>query len=100
MVDLYADWCVACEELATRTLPDPRVRKALANTLWLQMDLSDSNNPETIRILKHFRVPGLPSVMFFDLNGVERTRYRVTGFLSPEDFVARVQAAFGKTATP
>jgi len=94
MLDLYADWCTACSELAHDTFPDPRVRKALANTVWLQADVGDTENPNNKQIMQHFGVIGLPSVMFFNIKGVEQTAYRVIGFLTPEDYVKRVQQAF------
>ncbi len=96
MLDLYADWCVACEELAELTFPKPAVRKALSNTVWVQADVGDDSNLESLRILEHFKVMGLPSVMFFDLKGEEQTRQRVLGFLTEEDFVKRVKRALNQ----
>lgn len=94
MLDLYADWCTACSELANDTFPDPRVRKALKNTVWLQADVGDDSIPQTLEIMQHFKVLGLPSVMFFNLQGKEQTNKRVIGYLTPEDYVARVHEAF------
>ena len=36
MLDLYADWCVACKEFEKYTFSDPQVQKALADTVLLQ----------------------------------------------------------------
>lgn len=94
MLDLYAEWCTACSELAQETFPDPRVRKALENTVWLQADVGDSEKDENIAIMKHYGVIGLPSVMFFNKNGQEQTALRVIGFLTPEQYVKRVHKAF------
>ncbi len=94
MLDLFADWCTACSELAEYTFPDPRVRKALKNTVWLQADVGDDSIPETLEIMQHFKVLGLPSVMFFNVEGKEQTNNRVIGYLTPEDYVARVHQAF------
>ncbi|RMH36548.1 MAG: protein-disulfide reductase DsbD, partial [Gammaproteobacteria bacterium] len=95
-VDLYADWCVACTELEANTLPDPRVRSAMADMLWLQVDLSDTDDPDNIAVIEHYNVPGLPTMMFFDEYGNELTRHRITGYLSPEQFAERVKEAFSK----
>ena len=90
----YADWCAACKELAEDTFPKAAVRKALENTVWLQADVDDNKNPDGEKIMKHFGAIGLPAVIFFDLNGKEKTRQRVLGFLTEEDFVKRVEKAF------
>ena len=94
MLDLYADWCAACEELASLTFPKASVRAALSNTVWLQADVGDDDNPESLRIMQQFKVIGLPSVMFFNTQGEEQTRKRVLGFLTEDDFVKRVKGAF------
>jgi len=94
MLDLYADWCAACDELAENTFPTAGVRQALKNSVWLQADVGDDSNPQSLNILKHFNVIGLPSVMFFNLKGEEQTRQRVLGFLTEDDFVKRVNTAF------
>lgn len=47
MVDLYADWCVACKEFEIYTFPDPNVINALNNTVWMQIDLTDTSANNT-----------------------------------------------------
>ena len=44
MVDLYADWCIACKEFEKYTFTQPNVQKALANTVWIQIDLTDTGS--------------------------------------------------------
>lgn len=90
MVDLYADWCVACKEFESRTFPDARVIKALENTVWMQIDLTD-NTPEGLEFQEHFEITGLPTILFFDKNGYELPRSRVTGFMKAEPFALHVE---------
>jgi thiol:disulfide interchange protein DsbD len=90
MVDLYADWCVACKEFETRTFPDPRVIKALENTVWMQIDLTD-NTPQGLEFQEQFNITGLPTILFFDKNGYEVPRARVTGFMKAEPFAKHVE---------
>jgi thiol:disulfide interchange protein DsbD len=90
MVDLYADWCVACKEFETRTFPDPRVIKALDNTVWMQIDLTD-NTPQGLEFQEQFNITGLPTILFFDRNGYEVPRARVTGFMKAEPFAQHVE---------
>jgi len=90
MVDLYADWCVACKEFETRTFPDPKVIKALENTVWMQIDLTD-NTPQGLEFQEQFNITGLPTILFFDKNGYEVPRARVTGFMKAEPFALHVE---------
>jgi len=90
MVDLYADWCVACKEFESRTFPDPQVIKALENTVWMQIDLTD-NTPEGLEFQEQFKITGLPTILFFDKNGYELPKGRVTGFMKAEPFAKHVE---------
>nr|WP_233095098.1 protein-disulfide reductase DsbD [Alteromonas sp. IB21] len=89
MVDLYADWCVACKEFEKYTFPDQKVVTALSNTVWMQMDLTD-NTPERQEIFDTFNVLGLPTILFFDKNGDEIEKARVTGFMKANAFAGHV----------
>jgi thiol:disulfide interchange protein DsbD len=96
MIDLYADWCVACKEFESRTFPDPRVIKALKNTVWMQIDLTD-NTPEGLEFQDHFNITGLPTILFFDKNGYELLRSRVTGFMKAEPFALHVEKSLNQS---
>ncbi|UAA38342.1 protein-disulfide reductase DsbD [Paraneptunicella aestuarii] len=92
MIDLYADWCVACKEFEKYTFPDPRVKAVLANTELFQIDLTD-NTPENLEFQEAFSVLGLPTIMFFDVNGTELERARVTGFMPADRFAEHINRA-------
>lgn len=93
MVDLYADWCVACKEFEKYTFPDPAVIDALSDTVWMQIDLTD-NTPINLQFQDHFSVLGLPTIMFFDTQGQEMSSARVTGFMRAEPFAEHVNRIF------
>ncbi|MDU2541841.1 MAG: protein-disulfide reductase DsbD, partial [Klebsiella sp.] len=44
MLDLYADWCVACKEFEKYTFSSPDVQQALKGTVLLQIDVT-KNSP-------------------------------------------------------
>jgi thiol:disulfide interchange protein DsbD len=90
MLDLYADWCIACKEFEKYTFPDPNVVKALENTVWMQIDLTD-NTPQNLAFQEYFKVLGLPTILFFDKNGYELSQSRVTGFMKAEPFAKHVE---------
>ncbi|QLW76508.1 protein-disulfide reductase DsbD [Citrobacter freundii] len=89
MLDLYADWCVACKEFEKYTFSDPLVQQALSNTVLLQADVT-ANNVQDVALLKHLQVLGLPTILFFDAQGKEQPNARVTGFMDAATFSAHL----------
>ncbi|WP_439098871.1 protein-disulfide reductase DsbD [Bowmanella dokdonensis] len=90
MIDLYADWCVACKEFEKYTFPDPAVKEALRNTVLMQIDLTD-NTPQSLEFQEEFFILGLPTILFFDKQGNELTQARVTGFMNADKFAAHLR---------
>lgn len=90
MLDLYADWCVACKEFEKYTFSDAAVQASLANAVLLQADVT-ANGAEQAALLKHLQVLGLPTILFFDPAGRELTAERVAGFMKAEAFNAHLQ---------
>ncbi|MGX2957309.1 protein-disulfide reductase DsbD [Ursidibacter arcticus] len=86
MLDLYADWCVACKEFEKYTFTDADVQQKLNQMLVLQIDMT-KNSPANDELMKHFNILGLPTILFFDEQGNELTQSRVTGFMSATDFL-------------
>ncbi len=94
MLDLYADWCIACKEFEKYTFSDSKVQKALANSVLLQIDLTDTGTSKNVELMEHFKVFGLPSILFFNLQGKELEQQRITGFMEADEFSAHVKAIF------
>lgn len=90
MVDLYADWCVACKEFEKYTFSDPLVRDQLSKVQLLQANVT-ANSASDNALLKRLNVLGLPTILFFDATGTEIPDSRVTGFLNAADFRAHLQ---------
>ena len=92
MLDLYADWCVACKEFEHKTFADPQVQTALSDVLLLRVDMT--NNSESNRtLMKALAVTGLPTIIFFNQQGEEIQAQRITGFLPAEAFMVTLNAA-------
>jgi thiol:disulfide interchange protein DsbD len=68
MLDLYADWCVACKEFEKYTFSDPQVQNALKETVLLQANVT-ANNAQDKALLKQLNVLGLPTILFFNEQG-------------------------------
>ena len=90
MLDLYAEWCVACKEFEKYTFSNPQVQQALGNTVLLQADVT-ANNAQDVALLKHLQVLGLPTILFFDAEGKEHPEARVTGFMDAATFSAHLR---------
>ncbi|MDN0108707.1 protein-disulfide reductase DsbD [Yersinia rochesterensis] len=90
MLDLYADWCVACKEFEKYTFSDDKVQRQLADTVLLQADVT-ANSTEQAAMLKKLNVLGLPTILFFDAQGNEITAARVTGFMDAAQFLQHLQ---------
>jgi len=91
MVDLYADWCVACKEFEHYTFPDAKVQSEFNHFQLIQVDLTSSDN-STIELMEEYTVFGLPSILFFNTQGEELSTQRVTGFLNADDFATHLAA--------
>ena len=85
MLDLYADWCVACKEFEQYTFSDEQVQTQFQKFKLIQADVT-RNNAQDVEILSRYKVLGLPTILFFDPEGKERSEYRVTGYMNAEDF--------------
>ncbi|WP_406670801.1 protein-disulfide reductase DsbD [Raoultella terrigena] len=90
MLDLYADWCVACKEFEKYTFSTAEVQQALKDTVLLQVDVT-KNSPQDVALLKHLRVLGLPTILFFNAQGEEQPAQRVTGFMDAAAFSAHLR---------
>jgi thiol:disulfide interchange protein DsbD len=86
IVDLYADWCIACREFEKYTFYEPEVQAELSNVVMLQIDLTDSSSDKSIAFMKYYQVLGLPTILLFDQTGSELKEARVTGFLQAKPF--------------
>ncbi|HEY4435571.1 MAG TPA: protein-disulfide reductase DsbD [Lelliottia sp.] len=90
MLDLYADWCVACKEFEKYTFSDPQVQNALKETVLLQANVT-ANSAQDKALLKELNVLGLPTILFFNEQGEEQPDGRVTGFMDAAAFSAHLR---------
>lgn len=90
MLDLYADWCVACKEFEKETFSDSSVQKAFGNMLLLQVDMT-KNSEENRALMTKYKVLGLPTILFFNRDGKEIEGSRVNGFMPPIEFLQWIE---------
>ena len=86
MVDLYADWCVACKELEKYTFSDERVSEKLNKLKLIKFDITETTE-EHSKYLQSMMVFGPPALFFFNEDGNEIIDARIVGFMGSEDFL-------------
>ncbi|MBY6096400.1 protein-disulfide reductase DsbD [Ferrimonas balearica] len=95
MLDLYADWCVACKEFEHKTFPQPQVTARTDKMVLLQADVT-ANDAQDIELLESYQVLGLPTLLFFTPEGEELNQLRVTGFMGPNPFADHLDAVLAQ----
>jgi thiol:disulfide interchange protein DsbD len=89
MVDVYADWCIACKELDQFTFSKMSVQTALAGYRWVKLDVT-ANTSAHQQWLKQQRIFGPPVILFF-AKGQEQVSGRVVGFINEARLLSHVQ---------
>jgi thiol:disulfide interchange protein DsbD len=101
IIDVYADWCVACQPIEKEVFPRVDVQDALKNFTLIQLDLTEYNASQDI-ILKQREILGPPTMLFLDHNAQEIRALRFTGTFSATQLLqqtAKVQEAL-KVSSP
>lgn len=80
MLDLYADWCVSCQEVEHITFADAQVIAALESFELIKLDITDTDDNHRA-LLKQLNLIGPPALLFFD-QGKEMTTERQIGTTS------------------
>jgi thiol:disulfide interchange protein DsbD len=84
LIDVYADWCVACVELDEQTWVVPAVQARVDDFVRLKLDFT-KETPWVSEMKKKYKITGMPTVI---LQEGEREITRFTGFKPADDFIA------------
>jgi thiol:disulfide interchange protein DsbD len=93
MIDLYADWCVACKEFEQYTFTDPAVKAEMAKFILLRADVT-KNSDTDLELLEAYSILGLPSLLFFNRQSDELSQQRITGFMDASKFSQHLQRVY------
>ncbi|KQZ27750.1 protein-disulfide reductase DsbD [Duganella sp. Root1480D1] len=90
ILDFYADWCVSCKEMEKLTFIDPAIQQRLADTILLQIDVTENNEADKA-MLQRFTLFGPPGIIMFNAAGQEIPDSRVIGFQDTGKFLRSLQ---------
>ena len=94
IIDFYATWCTPCRELEEITFHDAAVAKAAERDfVMVKVDVTKGGNPFHERLLREYGVKGVPTIVFLDANGKERTDLRLVDYLPAASFQGRMAEA-------
>lgn len=90
IIDVYADWCVACQPIEKEVFPRTDVQEALKNFTLIQLDLTEYNASQDI-ILKQREILGPPTMLFLNSNAQEIRELRFTGTFSAPQLIQQTE---------
>ncbi|MDX8238838.1 protein-disulfide reductase DsbD [Acinetobacter pittii] len=89
VIDVYADWCVACQPIEHRILKSPEVQSALAPYYLIKLDLSHYDQSHEA-LLKQWNILGPPTYLFLSPEQKEIRALRLTGAFSQQELLQQL----------
>jgi thiol:disulfide interchange protein DsbD len=90
VIDFSADWCLPCKELEHKTFNQPEVIEAARAVVALKADLTEHGSLDVRALREKFDIRGVPTIVFIDAAGSERTDLRAVEFIDKDEFLERL----------
>lgn len=89
IIDVYADWCVACQPIEKEVFPRADVQVALQDVVRIKLDLT---HPEASQdaLLKKWQILGPPTMIFLNSQQQEMRDLRLTGTFTAAQFLQKL----------
>ncbi|HEX5381855.1 MAG TPA: protein-disulfide reductase DsbD [Acinetobacter sp.] len=98
VIDVYADWCVACQPIEHRILKSAQIQQALSPYTLIKLDLShyDASHQQ---LLNQWDILGPPTYLFLNAQQQEVRGLRLTGAFSEAELLQQLKQ-FGQDLGP
>ena len=90
IIDVYADWCVACRPIEQQVLTSSTVKQALAEFYLIKLDLSHYDASHQA-VLNQWEILGPPTFLFLDARQQEIRSLRLTGAFNESTLLNQLQ---------
>lgn len=90
VIDVYADWCVACQPIEHKILKDPQVQQALNKFYLIKLDLSHYDETHQA-LLNQWDILGPPTYLFLNTHQQEIRELRLTGAFTEEKLLKQLK---------
>lgn len=90
LIDVYADWCVACQPIEKEVIPRTDIQVGLENIARIKLDLTEYEASQD-QVLKEWQILGPPTLIFLDFQHQEQRNMRLTGTFSAEQLLSRLK---------
>ena len=92
VIDVYADWCTACQPIEHHVLTQPDIQTALAPFYLIKLDLTQYDTSHQA-ILTQWDILGPPTYLFLDHQHQEQRNLRLTGEFNATTLKQQLQSA-------
>lgn len=89
LIDVYADWCVACQPIEKEVFPRSDVQTALKDVYLIKLDLSQYDASQDV-ILKKYEILGPPTLLFMSPQAQEMRALRLTGTFKADSLLEQM----------
>ncbi|OTH00011.1 protein-disulfide reductase DsbD [Acinetobacter sp. ANC 4973] len=89
IIDVYADWCIACQPIEHRVLKAAQVQQAIAPYFLIKLDLSAYDATHQA-LLNQWDILGPPTYLFLDPKQQEIRGLRLTGAFTEAELIKQV----------
>ncbi len=89
IIDVYADWCVACQPIERDVIPRTDVQDALKHVVRIKLDLTEQH-PSQDALLKKWQILGPPTLLFLADPQREQRELRLTGAYNAAQLIQNI----------